>query len=101
MSKPDSTAIRTHEDRDMFLEAVNFTAAETGFSARLVEKDYFCTILLQYLASGKKRLKGGQERGVLEGEKAPEKGPPQLTDVWCLEMVPDAGVRRDVDGGTL
>ncbi len=50
---------------------------------------------------GKKHQKGGQERGVFEGEKAPEKGPPQLTDVWCLEMVPDAGVRRDVDGGAL
>ena len=37
----------------------------------------------------------------MEGEKAPEKGPPQLTDVWYLEMVPDAGVRRDVDGGAL
>jgi hypothetical protein len=51
--------------------------------------------------SGKKHQKAGQERGVFEGEKAPEKGPPQLTDVWCLEMVPDAGVRRDVDGGAL
>ena len=45
--------------------------------------------------------KGGQERGVVEGEKAPKKGPPHLTDVLCLETVPDAKVRRDVDGGTL
>lgn len=41
--------IRLHEDLAMFLDAVNFTAARTGFSPRLVEKDYFCTILLAYL----------------------------------------------------
>jgi hypothetical protein len=35
----------------MFLEALNFTAAHTGFSPRLIEKDYFCTVLLQYLAT--------------------------------------------------
>ncbi len=60
MTKPDPTLIRVHEDRDMFLEAVNFTAAETGFSARLVEKDYFCTVLLQYLTkAGTLVFKGG------------------------------------------
>jgi len=51
MSKPDPTPIRVHEDRAMFLEAVNFTAAHTGFSPRLIEKDYFCTVLLQYLTT--------------------------------------------------
>jgi predicted nucleotidyltransferase component of viral defense system len=60
MTKPDPILIRAHEDRDMFREAVNFTAAETGFSARLVEKDYFCTVLLQYLARvGTLVFKGG------------------------------------------
>jgi predicted nucleotidyltransferase component of viral defense system len=29
---------------------VNFTAAETAFAARLIEKDYFCSVLLEYLA---------------------------------------------------
>lgn len=44
----------------MFLEAVNFTAARTGFSPRLIEKDYFCTLLLRYLAtSGVLVFKGG------------------------------------------
>lgn len=28
------------------------TAARTGFLVRLVEKDYFCTVLLEYLAAG-------------------------------------------------
>ncbi len=51
MSRPEPIAIRTHEDRDWFLEAVNFTAATTGFSPRLIEKDYFCTVLLQHLAT--------------------------------------------------
>ncbi|HPC95484.1 MAG TPA: nucleotidyl transferase AbiEii/AbiGii toxin family protein [Sedimentisphaerales bacterium] len=60
MNKPDPTAIRVHKDRAMFLEAVNFTAAQTGFSPRLIEKDYFCTVLLRYLAtSGMLVFKGG------------------------------------------
>ncbi len=60
MNKPDPTAIRIHEDRAMFLEAVNFTAAQTGFSPRLIEKDYFCTLLLRYLATtGVLVFKGG------------------------------------------
>ena len=32
-------AIRFHEDTVLFREAVNFTAAQTGFAARLIEKD--------------------------------------------------------------
>jgi predicted nucleotidyltransferase component of viral defense system len=60
MIEPDPTPIRAHEDQDMFREAVNFTAAETGFSARLVEKDYFCTVLLQHLTkAGALVFKGG------------------------------------------
>ncbi len=43
--------IRFHEDRTYFREAVDFTAAATGFPARLIEKDYFCTVLLQHLAA--------------------------------------------------
>ena len=34
----------------LFREAVNFTTAETAFASRLIEKDYFCTVLLAYLA---------------------------------------------------
>lgn len=47
---PEAPSIRFHEDPALFREAVNYTAAETGFVTRLVEKDYFCTVLLQYLA---------------------------------------------------
>ena len=50
MSKPELPAIRFHEDLVLFQESVRFTAAETAFTARLIEKDYFCTVLLAYLA---------------------------------------------------
>jgi hypothetical protein len=51
--------------------------------------------------SWRKASERGPGEGSCRGGKAPKKGPPHLTDVLCLEMVPDAGVRRDVDGGTL
>ena len=53
--------IRTHEDPVLFREAVNFTAAQTRFLPRLIEKDYFCTVLLNYLAAADDTLifKGG------------------------------------------
>ena len=41
--------IAVHEDQDFFREAVLFTAGQTGLNANLIEKDYYCTILLQYL----------------------------------------------------
>lgn len=40
-----------HEDAPLFVEAVRFTAAETGFAPRLIEKDYFCTVLLRELST--------------------------------------------------
>ncbi|HEX7010426.1 MAG TPA: nucleotidyl transferase AbiEii/AbiGii toxin family protein [Phycisphaeraceae bacterium] len=46
----ESTSPNLHHDSALFREAVNFTSARTGFSARLVEKDYFCTVLLMHLA---------------------------------------------------
>lgn len=57
----NSLVIRRHEDLSLFREAVNFTTAETAFASRLIEKDYFCTLLLAYLAAIDDRLvfKGG------------------------------------------
>lgn len=44
-------AIRWHdEDPALLGEAIRFTASETGFIDRLIEKDYFCSVLLEYLA---------------------------------------------------
>jgi hypothetical protein len=42
----ESTGLALHEDVPLFREAVNFTASKTGFNPRLIEKDYFCTVLL-------------------------------------------------------
>ncbi len=38
-----------HEDADLFREALSYTQSESGFSARLVEKDYYCSLLLEDL----------------------------------------------------
>ena len=53
--------LELHEDRDRFGEALSFTEAELRFPARLVEKDYYCTVLLEYLAGTVTELvfKGG------------------------------------------
>ncbi|MCD6365869.1 MAG: nucleotidyl transferase AbiEii/AbiGii toxin family protein [Planctomycetes bacterium] len=47
---PDPTGLNLHEDIALFREAVNFTASRTGFNPRLIEMDYFCTVLLAYLS---------------------------------------------------
>ena len=59
MSKTDLIAF--HEDKDLFREALEFSAAEARFPSRLVEKDYYCTLLLQYLTKAGAGLifKGG------------------------------------------
>ena len=61
MTVPEAAPIRLHEDPALFREAVNYTAAATGFVPRLIEKDYFCTVLLQHLAEagGGLVFKGG------------------------------------------
>jgi predicted nucleotidyltransferase component of viral defense system len=54
--------IKLHEDAELFREAVNLTAAETAFAARLIEKDYFCSVLLEHLSAmteGELVFKGG------------------------------------------
>jgi len=51
MSRPELRLFAWHEDPEFFEAAVSFTAKETTFSPRLVEKDYFCTVLLDYLAT--------------------------------------------------
>ncbi len=62
MIRSEPTVPRQHEDPALFREAVNYTAAETGFSSRLLEKDYFLTLVLAFL-SGQPELplvfKGG------------------------------------------
>ena len=38
-----------HENIEAFREAINFTESSTGFNARLVEKDYYCSLVLRDL----------------------------------------------------
>jgi len=49
MSKAEPPVITVHQDVQFFREALRFTAAQSGFTERLIEKDYFCTVLLAYL----------------------------------------------------
>jgi predicted nucleotidyltransferase component of viral defense system len=60
MKHSDLPAIRAHEDAEMFREAVRFTAAQTGFTPRLIEKDYFCTLMLAHVSAARQAVfKGG------------------------------------------
>jgi predicted nucleotidyltransferase component of viral defense system len=61
MSQPESPLFPWHEDQALFLAALGFTAQMTSFPPRLVEKDYFCSVLLEYLTKGGHPLvfKGG------------------------------------------
>lgn len=43
--------ISVHRDPEMFREAVEYTASNTRFSPRLIEKDYFCSLLLARLSA--------------------------------------------------
>ena len=47
----EQAGLNLHEDVELFREAVNFTVSKTGFRPRLIEKDYFCTVLLNYLSA--------------------------------------------------
>jgi predicted nucleotidyltransferase component of viral defense system len=50
MSKPEATLIWPHEDAALFRAALTYTAAQTAFPSRLIEKDYRCTLLLAELS---------------------------------------------------
>lgn len=43
--------LQYHDDPAQFREALTFTESGTGFSARLVEKDYYCSLVLHGLAA--------------------------------------------------
>ncbi|MGH8699971.1 MAG: nucleotidyl transferase AbiEii/AbiGii toxin family protein [Burkholderiales bacterium] len=45
-------AIRLHVENGALLrQAIEYTAGDTGFTARLIEKDYFCSVALEYLTA--------------------------------------------------
>ncbi len=43
--------INLHKDKDLFREAIAFTNTVTKFPQRLIEKDYFCSVLLDYFSA--------------------------------------------------
>jgi len=49
MTQSSTDFCRFHEDIPLFREAVLFTARKSGFSTTLVEKDYYCSLLLSHL----------------------------------------------------
>jgi hypothetical protein len=51
MSDRATAAGRPHDDPGLFREAIGLTVERTGYAPRLIEKDYFCTILLERLAA--------------------------------------------------
>ncbi len=62
--------IRWHaDDPDLLVQAIEFTARETRFNPRLVEKDYFCSVVLEYLAASDAELtfKGGTSLAKIHG----------------------------------
>lgn len=51
-----------HNDRQLFRESVIFTSQQTGFNPQLIEKDYMCSVVLNFLSSytnGSLIFKGG------------------------------------------
>lgn len=50
MNKSDSKSGWLHEDVALYRQVLTHTQISTGFPSRLIEKDYFCTVLLSYLA---------------------------------------------------
>ena len=48
-------------DPDVFRDALSYSEAVTGFTASLIEKDYYCSLILQYFFAGDTPLvfKGG------------------------------------------
>ncbi len=61
MTLPAYSPIRLHDEQESFRGLLFSTARTTGYSARLIEKDYYCTVLLEYLTAADPTLvfKGG------------------------------------------
>jgi len=55
MNASKTEPLEIHDNTALFREALRFTAAETGFIPRLIEKDYFCTLVLQHLCEAMER----------------------------------------------
>lgn len=49
MTASFTESYRFHENTELFRDAITFTAGETGFGTKLIEKDYFCSLVLAFL----------------------------------------------------
>ena len=60
--------IRWHaDDAGLPIQAIELTARQTGFNPRLVEKDYFCSVVLEYQRRvTRKRAALRDIRGIVE-----------------------------------
>lgn len=70
MANPDMP-IRLHVENPALLrQAIEYTAGETGFASRLIEKDYFCSVALEHLAAECESLtfKGGTCLSKIHGD---------------------------------
>jgi predicted nucleotidyltransferase component of viral defense system len=70
MQTRNYSPIAVHKDGDFFREAILYTANMTGLNSLLVEKDYFCSLLLSFLYSDESSLvfKGGTCLSKVYGE---------------------------------
>jgi len=50
MSTKGNKRINVHLDTGLFTSAIEYTSAQTGFTPNLIEKDYFCSVILEYLS---------------------------------------------------
>lgn len=64
MTKQKLNFTRIDLDKDFFREAVRYTGRRLGFAESLIEKDYFCSLVLAYLYAG------GDRRMVFRGGTA-------------------------------
>ena len=62
MNAHDGVHLHHHRDAVLFTEAIAFTAARFGFVPALIEKDYFCSVVLAHLSNASQQtlvFKGG------------------------------------------
>jgi len=51
MSESETPYPRHHHDAGFFAEALAFTSSQQGFVSALIEKDYFCSLVLAFLSA--------------------------------------------------
>jgi predicted nucleotidyltransferase component of viral defense system len=69
MPNRSSYQISVHEDTEFFREAILYTANTTGFTSELIEKDYYCSLVLSYLYADESSLtfRGGTSLSKIYG----------------------------------